>query len=374
MKHTIINIVIATYLITSTSCSAMEIQKSNTPTTKEITCVKYAQHAQYLRRDRIIAGNPRGCHIINPITDKKITEICTICPAHIAVHPDKTKVALSHNTEITMYSYDHDTDKVEKIWFFNTFLPQNSLYSSHFSPFDETIITRHSKIFGFLKHNYITNKSTCWDNPYSTTFPPIVAFHPTEQRLCLAHSSGIVSTHEYSKIDILNTFKIEGHHHYFCEYNANGSIIACGKKASLYLCYPSTKKKYKIPKKNEKYWWHCIAFHPNGSVLTTLSSPNNILQHWDIKTRQVIEEIPLSDKQPLNNQNICFLSDGTELMITTSKCIIMPMSFNVLYPPSLQKRLLYTLFVLKNVPNLEKSLPMDVVTLLMHAMLTVLRC
>jgi len=371
MKH-IVTSVITTFLAI-TSCTAMKIQKNNATKIKEITCIPYAQHAQYLRRDRIILKSPKGCHIIDPITDKEIIRICDICPAHIAVHPDKTKVALSRDLTITVYSYNHDTDKVEKIWSMDQFPLQNSLYSSIFSPFDETIITRHAKNFGFLKHNYTTNKTMSWNNPTNAVHPPKIAFHPIQPKICLAHSSGDISIHEYNELNLLNAFKIKNYH-YFCAYNSNGSIIACGNKTSLYIVYPHIKKRYRIPKQDEKDWWDCIAFHPNGSVLTTLSSPNSILQHWDIETRQVIEEISPLDKHPLNNQNICFLSDGTELMITSNKCIIMPISFNVIYPPSTQKKLRYLLFFLKNyTPDSESALPTDVITLLILNMLAVFR-
>lgn len=176
-------------------------------------------------------------------------------------------------------------------------------------------------------------------------------------------------------MNCLNSLKLKNYH-YFCEYNSNASIIACGNSTSLYIVYPDIKKKYLIPKKCTDYWWDCIAFHPNGSILTTLSSPNSILCHWDVQTRQPIDEISLSpETDHLKNRSLCLSPDGTELMIMLlSKCIIVPISFDVLYPPSTQKKLCYLLFLLKNyTPHSETVLPKDIITLLMLTILTAFR-
>jgi WD40 repeat protein len=142
------------------------------------------------------------------------------------------------------------------------------------------------------------------------------------------------------------------------------------------MVYPNTKKRYRISKKNETYWWDCVAFHPNGSVLTTLSSPHCVLQHWDITTRKLIDEITLSYHNPLNARTICFLPNGTELIVALpKKCVIVPIPFKVLYSPETQKKLYYFLSFLKNYsPESCDMLPNDIITLLMRSMLIVLRC
>ena len=347
---------------------------------KEVTCVKFPKHAHYLRRDRIIIESSNGCHIVDPITDKIIRKICNTCPTHIAVHPDKKKIALSSKKMIQIYSYDHVTNNIKKIWSWNNFPKNYELYTSIFSPFDETIITRHAQFAGFMKHNYTTNKSVPWNNPYSTTLPPKIAFHRTQQIICLAHSSGCISVHKYNGMNEINTLKIENYH-YFCEYNFNSSIIACGNRKSLYIVCPDTKqepiKKHLIGTDRSNAWWDCIAFHPNGAVLTTLSSPNSVLCHWDIKTCQPIDTIPLlPDNNDLSNPSLSFLPNGIELMITLGKkCIIIPISLNVIYPPSTRKKLYYLLFLLKNYTLYPCAiLPKDIITLLMDSILAVFKC
>lgn len=374
-------------LLVTVPCMAMKKEPPEEPSYKTLTCIQKAFHAHYLQPNRmIISNNLVGCDIIDPIADKKITEVYKGYSSHVTVHPNKQKFALGQNQGVTVYTYDNKTDLVQKIWSSETH-PTHPIYYSLFSPYDETIITKNhqyqaedlpnnGKSPDFLKHNYSTGKVQSWnDDAVNHAFNLQMAFHPTNPHLCLAHTQGHLSFHNQEDMQLLNALNPSKNFHHFCFYNTDGSMVVCGNKKQLYIIYLKENKKFLITPK-ENHYFDSIALHPNGATLALLLSSSHIIYYFDMHTHKIIEELPALSPSKKQSQfgyklhsytKMCFSLCRNFLFVgLPEKCILLPLSFNIIYPPSIQKQFSYLLLMIKNNAfHQQEQLPKDVVTILL---------
>lgn len=367
MKHYIYFLITAHVLFAAT-CIAMETKPH---ILAEITCIKKPQRALFLTNDRVVINGRNGCSIINVITNEEIIKIIDTEAYHIDVHPNKKKLAVSHNKTITIY--DAETGIPE--WT-NTDLQSPSILSSIFNPLKSTILLRHThrnEVFpGISKYNYITNKKSVigYDDQRSTS--PSLSFHPTKKEFCLAYNPGMIMILHSKKEPFLYDISTRPDHR-FCNYSPDGSLLAIGNSHSLniFTVHADHYQREQLEEKKE-YDYSEIAFHPNSSVLATLSGSGNKLRYWDSHTGQLITKIKL---YPFATMSLSFSPDGQKLIIALSnKCIIVSTPFEVMYQLDTKQRFPYLLFLLKNLNcGQSNELPRDLTPQLKYNLLEIFK-
>ena len=135
---------------------------------KELKTVAKPFFAQYITHDRAIIAGEDECCIINPMTDEVVKKIETNivkynstierCNMYCAIHPDKTKFALSCRNKKCGDYYElaiYDTKTGEKKWSIQKI---RDLGKFIFSPINSTIfIDYSSRAKKIIECNYLTN-------------------------------------------------------------------------------------------------------------------------------------------------------------------------------------------------------------------------
>lgn len=330
----------------------------------EITGVKNPQYVEFLTNEHVAIQDDNGCNIFDIATNTNIKQISDKRDAHLAVHPNKKKLALSLDTTITIH--DVTTNRYEYI------THDKVIISSAFSSSDETIFLHpHYTFQQLIKHNYSNSTTSIF-----LQYPPeeccrAIACHPKKNELCIACDIGEITTYNQDTCAEIQTIKnINGYSRIpqrFCQYSPNGLFIVSGGSMSLNIINTQSYTHRSFPSS----LYHTVIFHPNSAVLTAVMDGHFCIHYYDIKTLELIAYIPeLSQfhKDFTTSKKISFSLDGTQLMIALSdKCVILSVPFEVIYQTDTKQRLPYLLFLLKNLPLNQHN--KDIIPHLMYTLL-----
>jgi WD40 repeat protein len=352
-------------LIVATSCTAME---NNQNVSGEFIFIKNPRQVVYLTNDTAVLNHEEGCDIVNLATKTRIREIGETHFQHLAVHPNKKKLALSLQDTVTIY--DMETGISE--WTKTLAAP---IMSSTFSPTDDTLIIKYNhNSFNDTRHDYKSNTTIPLPkNDYEATFP-IFTFHPTQRLLCAACTYVDVFIYDQNNLEIKDHFTTKTFNR-FCEYNPNGALIAAGSRDKIIILDPLSGNQRQLPIQ-QNYIYH-LQFHPNSSILATLSHQDTTLRYWDVNTAQLVDAIPLASSQKITNlldftfySNLSFSPDGQKIIIALQdKCLILPVPFGVIYQPGTKEKATLVCWLLKNYKPDSCAIPQDLVQLLIYNLL-----
>jgi WD40 repeat protein len=384
MKHSVQLFLATSFCITANISIAMNLESAlldlleqkekKAKILTEITCIKEPYAALYLTENRILINGRNQCSIVDSTTNKEIKRIFdgNIWSSNIAVHPHKTKFALSayhysaNNEKQTdraqqkITIYNAQTYEIESIigWNYAT------TSSMRFSPLNDTIAVCQSSVDVIL-HNYTTNTTTTINVPEARhehlqgydDHSPIFSFHPTEPLMCLAWKT--VYIHDLTTSTRKTVSKAPRYHN-FCEYNPDGSFIAMGTSAEVNCIKPDHIPHFTAIPQKYTYFEGArpdeflgMTMHPNGNIIMILSRTSKgfyTANYYDMRTSECITKIPVSLKIPCYKTYLSFSPSGKKLlMVAFDQCAELKVPFKVLYKNITKKQLSYLLFLLKNI-------------------------
>ena len=389
MKYYFHFLITAYFLLNIATCNAMnEQQVPQSKIITEITGIQNPRQAIFLNNNDIVLHGTNGCKIINRKIHDEIT-ISLIESISLAVHPQGKKLALTVGSEITLYNTE--TGAKESI------IPcdKKRLVCSTFNPLDETIFVWNNFCDTLLRYNYQTK---CCDFPYcdprNDMFRTITC-HPTQRRF-IARMCDCARIYNYEQD---GNFMVEARlpiKANVCEYSSDGSFIAGIDEHNIYIVQ-SVSSDEKIDEHNTctvrsilpvdtkyvikslfyqdkaEYWY--MKIHPNGSVLVTLSEPNDIICYWDVKKKELIDVTQsissyYRDQYSLNPY-LSFSPNGKMLAVTSKrKCIVIPVPFEAMYHSITLKKALFIYWLLKHdKDNQYKIFPDEIRQLCMDTLL-----
>jgi WD40 repeat protein len=375
MKYYFHFLITAYFLLNIATCNAMnEQQVPQSKIITEITGIQNPRQAIFLNNNDIVLHGTNGCKIINRKIHDEIT-ISLIESISLAVHPQGKKLALTVGSEITLYNTE--TGAKESI------IPcdKKRLVCSTFNPLDETIFVWNNFCDTLLRYNYQTK---CCDFPYcdprNDMFRTITC-HPTQRRF-IARMCDCARIYNYEQD---GNFMVEGEiliKTNVCEYSPDGSFIAGIDEYNIYMV-PSVlpvDAKYVVEclfhqdKAGSEYWY--MKIHPNGSVLATLSEPNDIICYWDVKEKKLIDVTQsissyYQDRRYSCRSHLSFSPNGKMLAITHKhNCIVIPVPFEAMYHSITLKKALFIYWLLKHdKDNQYKIFPDEIRQLCMDTLL-----
>jgi len=236
-------------------------------------------HAEYLTNNHIIILSRKQCSIIDITTEKAIVQIKNLSNHDLAIHPNKKRFALFKEKNVTIYNTK--TGKEEK----KISIQSDSIQSAVFSPLEKTILL--NCINTLQKYNYKTNTKE-FLNYYLNQQ---IAHHPTQSSLCILKSDRILISNS-TDLALKQKFCLHGISSLLnCQYSPKGSIIAVNNSHNVYFLSPKHSQFIGAIRNESKESIKECAFHPNGSVFTTLHTlPDQyILRYWDIDSSTCIK-------------------------------------------------------------------------------------
>jgi len=380
----------------------------------EITCIQQPRYAQYITNNRVVIAGEDGCSIVDPTTNKEIKKISDVNIHHLAIHPNKTLFALSHENTNSFDIYNAETNSLICSKTVDDPIRINSydrIEYAHFCPHDTTLFLMlvncingtapqtHSPIaYKITKYNYTTHQHNT-HRFQSNIWIHLFAFHPTQNKMCMIHPAYDISIYEpdiiISPEAKLYSQKSYGHYHkQFCQYNPDGSYIALGDCQSKIYIINSQKidQYYEFKKGTEKYQredFKRILFYSNSILaissalyINTEKDPskgkmqNSLtrLFYFDIHKKRLIHTDELLDVS--KQYDFSFSPDKAKVIITlTNKYIELPVPFNVMYKNITKKEFPYLLFLLKNYTSQcdDIEIPQDINVLLAQTLLDLYR-
>jgi hypothetical protein len=407
MKHSVQLFFITSLCIAANRSVAMELETPNKNSKEkkakiltEITCIKDPFTAHYLTENRILINGKNGCSIVDPTTNTEIKRIfdSTGWASQIALHPHKTKFALS------AYHYPsnhtHPNDARQKITIYNTqtYEVEHTIDWDHattesmcFSPLDDTLAVCESDI-NVILYNYKKNTTTIINVPeaknesqtHGNYYSPIFAFHPTQPFICLAWQTAYIHDLTTSTNKAMTK---TSEYHTFCEYSSDGSFIALGTNYKINCIKPdqlphftaATRIYSNFDAKNDLDAFFGMAIHPNGNVLVTLARSTyrasnifDLLQYWDINTKKCIATKNLRLISRDYSSPISISSSGNTLLIVMNNtCFEFKIPFKVIYQDITKKEFPFLLFLLKNYTNscTDVEIPQDIYLVMRNTLL-----
>jgi hypothetical protein len=337
-------------LIIASSCNSME-NIHQEKILREITIIEKPYAAQYLQKDRAIIFGESGCSIINPLTNEKIKKISDL-PYHnyssFALSPNKKKVALSHNANITMYDIDTGNKKMYSF--------PHSLRSATFSPQEPFILlcSGYKEQTKIIKLNYITNQSEIYDIPFLC---PNIAFHPTQNFICTGNTKNEIFI--YSLDNLKKPIKqgnFKNSIPYYYQYNQDGSFIIAVGVGDIYIIDTDLNSVFSSLRHEKKDFWNAT-MNANNTIVAVLSEHNrnfdHFIEYYDIKSKKFIYSTKIGDNNPGSSYNLSFSPDEKELMIILrGKCFVIPTSYH---------HVIFMHWMLKNYQLHHPEIPNDVV-------------
>jgi WD40 repeat protein len=379
MKYHLNLFIAAHFLCAAISCAAMETHSKKPDILMELTCIEKPLQAIFLTEDCAVIRNANKCSFVNVATNTEIKKIWDnpnpVYYTGIEVHPDKTKIAFLYHTKTNcgrpkIAIYNAHTGAKE--WSKKT--GGGSITSASFSRLDDTIATCESCDTIVKIHNYTTNETVIFDinnkdNHTGDMTDTMAKFHPTMPLMCIARNN-------LYTIDLTTLLPIDCHngrisHKYdrLCQYSSDGSYRATYSYPTIYI---DTLYNAKIIH-TEKITSHNLCnmvFHPHCSVLALALKPKSILQYWDIRKKKLIHESPPLLNEDIYDYHYTYLSfspNGTKLMFTYEKCIILPVPFEAIYECDTKKRFPYLLFLLRNIDhNQTERLPQEIIAIFIN--------
>jgi|SRR5579863_1666077 WD40 repeat protein len=393
MKYYFYFFITAYFLLNTATCNAMnERQVPQSKIITEITGIQNPRQAIFLNNNDIVLHGTNGCKIINRKTHDEIT-ISLIENISFAVHPQRKKLALIRDSGITLYNTE---TRAEESTISCDRMP---LVRSIFTPLDETIFAWSDFHDTLLRYNYQTK---CCDFPLLQR--PLlqvdgifktIACHPTQRRFItgMSNEARIYNYEQDGNFMVEARLPIKAN---VCEYSSDGSFIAGIDEHNIYIVQ-SVSSDEKIDEHNTctvrsilpvdtkyvikslfyqdkaEYWY--MKIHPNGSVLVTLSEPNDIICYWDVKKKELIDVTQsissyYRDQYSLNPY-LSFSPNGKMLAITfNQKCIVIPVPFEAMYHSITLKKALFIYWLLKHdKDNQYKIFPDEIRQLCMDTLL-----
>jgi WD40 repeat protein len=339
----------------------------------EITGIQNLRQAIFLNNNDIVLRGIDECKIINRKTHDEIV-ISEIESISLAVHPQGKKLALTSIGRITLYNTE--TRAEESIIQCDKMPP---LARSIFTPLDETIFAWSNFRGTLLRYNYQTK---CCDFPLQVNAMNIftIACHPTQRRFITIMRGDWARIYNYEQD---GNFMVEAQisiKPHTCEYSPDGSFIAGIDEYNIYMV-PSVLPvdgEYVVEclfsRDKETYW--NMKIYPNGSVLATLSEPNDIIRYWDVKKKELIDVTQSVSSHYQNDQlfpgsHLSFSPNGTMLAITfREQCIVIPVPFEAMYHSITLKKALFIYWLLKHdKDNQYKIFPDEIRQLCMDTLL-----
>lgn len=365
MKHYCHFFITAYFLINAVSCNGMNeschAKSKESKILAEITAIKNPRQGTFLTNKDIVIHGKNGCSIFDINTKSEII-ISSIKNNYLAVHPQRKKLALSLTSghEVTLYNAETGAEE--------STIQNDTMIITHstFNPLDETILLWSGFCPTLLRYNYQTE---CFDVPLQgINQPKAMAFHPTQRRL-MCGTYGAVDIYKYEQggnfifaaAAIVTTT--------FCEYSPDGSFIAGGNERAIYTITSAFRAGHKLeilPDQGKAGYLY-MKFHPNSSVLATLSAPDDIVRYWDVKKNVLIDVTqsvschyqdycadinpcnPLMQRYQLSSPHLSFSPNGKMLAITLKhKCIVIPVPFEVIYPSITPEKALFIYWLLQH--------------------------
>ncbi len=376
MTHRL-DILIAIHISIVASCTAMELPS-----------IKNPQQALFLTNDHVIISHKHGCTIIDIKTNKEIIKLNKKSFPHLALHPNKKKVAITHDNSVKIYTTK--TGQLE--WNVKKSLIHTPVASSIFSPLsDDTIFMSYQCVPIIIKYTYPQNRFCILGSSQLRLFqqnPPTIAFHPTKPHTCSAYNPGKISIFNEETFETKTILPITDMHP-FCEYSPNGSYIAVGNQHDILILdsyteteisdYSQSIEMFSLSKK-DKDQFLTMTFHPNSAILATLSNHNGIVHYWDVATRKPIIELPplhINATKIYKGKRPClsFSPHGKDLIITfKNNCYMMPVPFEAIYQADAKNIAPFVCWIFKNyLFDADNMLPHDITRLLVYTLLETLK-
>jgi WD40 repeat protein len=371
-----LHIIITTHFLIAAYCAAMEQ-----------SAIQNIRQALFVSNNRVILSHQHGCSIIDLQANKEIIKVSNKCCPHLALNHDTTKVAVSSDDSVKIYS----TKTGDLEWNVQEPFPHTPLIaSSIFSPLQDAIFISYENMYTITKHIYEQHPRCCilpFDGSPLHSNPPTLAFHPKGHQICVAHNPGDISIYNNATaeqktiVSVVNSYP-------FCAYSPDGNYIAAGDEYNIFILNPHKKqdikslkalKKCALLKKKDN---QCIAmaFHPNSAVLTTLSKKNGAVQYWNVATRRLITTMPplfCYDKKlsAYYRYHLSFSSDGENIVITyQNNYHITSVPFEVIYQDQAKSKSTFAYLIFKSyLFDKHSKLPHEIVILLMRMVLETLK-
>src|SRR5579863_2342422 len=220
-----LHIIIITHFLITAYCAAMEPEP---PTIQNI------RQALFVTNNHIILSHQHGCSIIDIETNKEVIRITDTCCPHLALNHNTTKVAVSSNNSVKVYS----TKTGELEWNVQEPFPHTPLIaSSIFSPLQDAIFISYANMYTITKHVYEQHPKCCvlpFDGNPLTSDAPTLAFHPKEHHICVAHNPGDISIYNNTTAKKKTIVSVVNLYPFFA-YSPNGNYISSGNQYDIFI-------------------------------------------------------------------------------------------------------------------------------------------
>jgi WD40 repeat protein len=302
--------------------------------------------------DKLFIAGTYGVEIYNNQT-KKITHLSNQPTFHIAAHPHKPYLAVSHETELTVYN----TETEKKAWQ-NLPTPSWRLTSIAFNSTDLTIYAYHR---GLLTR-YNQNESLApqqFTIPFEIKHPTQssqISCHPTKKKFLYPSKKQTISIIAENPDCIIRkniTFP-EKNYISSAEYSPDATTIITkdsNKRCCLYDLTDNSFHYLASPK------FHSAAFHPKKTILALLTN-DGAIQYRNYKTRQLIATTNMYHNNPSTKKlfspakRLDFSKDGKYLAVGLAHvCLVLPVPLN---------NLMMICFLL------HYDLPYDIIKIIIH--------
>jgi hypothetical protein len=299
VKH---NLRLLITLIIATPCLGMEKEKQNL---QEITAIKNPRQAFFLTDNRAVINGENGCSIIDLNTGQEITKISNLSDEYLAIHPNKSLLALAFQNFIDIY--DAKTG-IHKYSFFGSRPPEGSFY---IIPANTTsVVFNHagnivSSYYESIRDWYYIDECIppIHENHLANTYHHIhgsqhftrIICHPTDRKtMCLIDSfTGDIifrnTNQKYERPSRTEDFLTQ-EHNLKGEFSPDGSLLACYNPEVFFVIDIKTYQRKYLASRKDKITTQAITFHPEGSIIATLSDKEDVqnIDYWDTTNKKII--------------------------------------------------------------------------------------
>jgi hypothetical protein len=361
-----LNFLITAHFVIAAICNAMESQQN---LCTEITAAKHPRQAIFITDHQAIINGEDGCSIVDLQKNKEVKKISDCKWQHLALHPNKTKIALYNTDELKIF----DTQTGNEEW------KRNNL------EIKSIVFDNQNVIFLVQDHNYI--KKIDYQETQFTDLrhygiytglysPKNIYFMLTAEFLGTAIS---VLDNNHS-LDFKKYIKITADSNFF-KCSPNGSLLTIGNSQTLRLLDVSDDYKTCGFLNWSKIGFKVLQFHPNSLYITRLVHKETgiyLVYHNKKGHPTAGTLIPINEskkKSPESDSaSISFAPNGKNALVTLyNQCISVPVPFEIIYQDDAKKKAISAYWALKNYKTNTYDIPQEINQHLLYSLLETLK-